>query len=79
MATTEQKRATVYLDPALHRAVKTKASLSSMTISELISEAIKDSLRDDADDIKALKNTKNEPSYSLDEVLKEFGLEHLQQ
>lgn len=34
MATKEAKRATVYLDPDLHRAVKIKARLASVTISE---------------------------------------------
>ena len=77
MATAEQKRATVYLDADLHRAIKTKATLSSTTISKLVSEALRESLRDDAADIKALKETENESSYSLEEVLKEYNLEHL--
>jgi len=77
MATKEAKRATVYLDPDLHRAVKIKAGLSSVTISELISEAIRDSLREDAADIKALESAKNESSMSLEDVLKEFNLERL--
>ncbi|MEM9481891.1 MAG: DUF6290 family protein [Verrucomicrobiota bacterium] len=77
MAETVQKRATVYLDPALHKAIKTKASLSSLTISELISEALRDSLREDTMDIQALEDAKNERSYSLETVLKEFGLEKL--
>ena len=77
MATKEAKRATVYLDPDLHRAVKIKAGLSSVTISELISEAIRDSLREDAADIAALDSSKNEHSTSLEDVLKEFSLERL--
>ena len=77
MITKSQKRATVYLDTELHRAIKAKASLSSVTMSELISEAVKDSFRSDAADIKALDDTKNESSYSLEEVLKEFKLESL--
>ncbi|PQJ28548.1 CopG family transcriptional regulator [Rubritalea profundi] len=77
MATKQAKRATIYLDPDLHRAVKIKAGLSSVTISELISEAIRDSLREDAADIKALESSKNEPSVSLEDVLKEFNLERL--
>ncbi len=59
--------------------MKTKAGLSSVTMSELISEAIRDSLKDDLADIQALEDTKGEPSYSLQEVLKEFGLEKLRQ
>lgn len=77
MATKEAKRATVYLDADLHRAVKIKAGLSSITISELISEAIRDSLREDAIDIAALESTKDEPTTSLEDVLKEFNLERL--
>jgi len=77
MATKEVKRATVYLDPDLHRAVKIKAGLSSVTISELISEAIRDSLREDATDIAALESAKTEPSVSLEDVLKEFNLKRL--
>lgn len=55
MAIAEQKRATVYLDPDLHKAVKIKAGLSSVSISELISEAIRDSFREDAADIRAIE------------------------
>jgi hypothetical protein len=77
MATKQAKRATVYLDPDLHRAVKIKAGLASVTISELISEAIRDSLREDTADIEALESSKNEPSVSLEDVLKEFNLERL--
>ncbi len=77
MITEPQKRATVYLDADLHRAIKAKSSLSSITMSELISEAIKDSFRSDAADIKALEDTRNESSYSLEDVLKEFKLEYL--
>ena len=77
MITEPQKRATVYLDADLHRAIKAKSSLSSITMSELISEAITDSFRSDAADIKALEDTRNESSYSLEDVLKEFKLEYL--
>jgi predicted transcriptional regulator len=75
---TLQKRATIYLDPELHRAIKTKASLSSKTISELISEAIRDSFQEDLADIRALDDTKNEPTVSLQDVLAELNLEHLE-
>ena len=77
MASKEKKRVTVCLDGDLHRAVKIKADLSSITISELISEAIRDSLREDAADISTLESVKNEPTTSLENVLKEFNLERL--
>ena len=40
-------------------------------MSELISEAIKDSFRSDAADIKALEDTRNESSYSREDLLKD--------
>lgn len=77
MQVTKQKRATIYLDPELHKTAKAKASLTSITISKLISDALKESLRQDIDDLQALEESKKESSYSLEEVLKELDLEHL--
>lgn len=77
MPATKQKRATIYLDPELHKTVKAKACLTSMTISKLISDALKESLRLDISDLKVLEASKDEESYSLEEVLKELDLEHL--
>ena len=48
-----------------------------MTISELISQAILDSFREDNLDLQALDDAKNEKTYSLQEILNEFNLEHL--
>ena len=73
----ERKRATIYLDNELHRAVKTKASMANATISELINEALRDSLREDLDDIKAIEETRDEPTISLQEVLQDLNLGHL--
>lgn len=78
MSVTKQKRATIYLDPELHRTAKAKASLTSTTISKLISDALKESLKQDIEDLQALEATKDESSFSLEEVLKDLNLEHLQ-
>lgn len=44
------KRATIYLEPELHKALKFKAAESSKSISELVNEAVKESLAGYADD-----------------------------
>ncbi|MGB0993818.1 MAG: CopG family transcriptional regulator [Akkermansiaceae bacterium] len=77
MPTKERKRATIYLEPELHRAVKTKAGMANATISELINEALRDSLREDLADIKTLEDTQDEPTISLQEVLHDLDLDHL--
>ena len=44
------KRSTVYLDPTLHKALKLKALETSRSMSELINEAVRESIAEDADD-----------------------------
>jgi len=66
------KRTTVYLDSKLHQAVKMKAVQSCASISELVSEALRLSLKEDAVDLKAIKSRANEPSRSYEAVLKDL-------
>src|SRR5688572_30034244 len=49
----EPKRATIYVDPDLHRALKIKAAETERSISELVNDAIKASLAEDAEDLRA--------------------------
>ena len=64
------KRTTVYLDPMLHQALKMKSVQMSVSISDLIAEALKLSLKEDAIDLKAIKDRAAEPSVSYETVLK---------
>jgi len=63
------KRTTIYLDPKLHQAIKMKAVQMNESISDLISEALKLSLREDVVDLEAAKARKKEPSRSFENVL----------
>lgn len=67
--TTPAKRTTVYLRTDLHEALRLKAAALSRTISELVSEAVKISLAEDAEDIAAFEETANEPLISYDEMV----------
>ena len=69
MATTA-KRATVYFDPLIHRALKLKSIETSKTISELVNEAVKEAFAEDAEDIAAYEERANEPLISYPEMLK---------
>jgi len=42
--TTLSKRSTIYLDPALHQALRLKALETSRSMSEIINEAVKEHL-----------------------------------
>jgi len=70
--TTAIKRATVYLDPMLHKALRIKAAETSRSISDLINEAIRLSLAEDAEDLAAFEERMNEPLVSFENVLKEL-------
>ena len=67
---THTKRTTVYLDSDLHRALRIKAAETENSISELVSEAVKLALAEDAADIAAFDERRKEPSLAFDNVLK---------
>ena len=67
---TATKRATVYLDSDLHRALRLKAVQSDSSISGLIKDAVKLSLAEDAIDLSAVDERKNEKSVDFADVVK---------
>jgi len=48
----EPKRATVYFDPEIHRALRLKAAETDRPISDLVNEAVKLALAEDADPLE---------------------------
>jgi hypothetical protein len=72
MRTQESKRATVYLDTELHRALKIKAAQSDQTLSELVNLAVRHSLAEDHEDLFAFEERKDETNLDFEEVLKEL-------
>ena len=64
------KRTTIYLDTDLHHALRIKAAETDNSMSELVSQAIKLSLAEDAIDIAAFDKRSKEPSLAFDDVLK---------
>lgn len=67
-----QKRATVYFDPALHRALRIKAAETDSSISDLVNEAVRTSLAEDASDIEAFEVRESEPDYAFEDVVIEM-------
>ena len=67
---TLSKRSTIYLDPALHKALRLKALETSRSMSELINEAVREALAEDAEDLAAFEERVNEPLISYDAMIK---------
>jgi predicted transcriptional regulator len=65
-----QKRATVYLDSDLHRALRLKAAATDRSISEIVNEAVRRSLAEDAIDLAAIESRVAEPDADFGAVVK---------
>jgi len=72
MTETTQKRATVYFDAYLHRALRMKAAEVDCSVSELVNEAVKSALAEDASDIEAFETREIEPDYVFEDVVKDL-------
>ena len=66
------KRATVYLDPMLHKALRIKAAETSRSVSALINEAVRFSMAEDAEDLAAFTEREGEPLLAFEDVLEEL-------
>ncbi len=69
---TTPKRATVYFDPELHRALRVKAAETERSLSDLVNEAVQLSLAEDAEDLAAFEDRANEPSLPYENVVKDL-------
>ena len=67
---TAAKRATIYLDPDLHKALKLKSIETSRSISDLVNSAVRDALAEDAEDIAAFDDRASEALIPYDELVK---------
>ena len=66
------RRATVYLDPALHRALRIKAAETDQSVSDIVNEAVKQALSEDAEDLAAFRARAKEPNLDFETVLKDL-------
>jgi len=65
----ESRRATIYLDSDLHRALKMKAAVSSRSVSDLVNDAVREALAQDEEDLKAFEDRSGEPLVAYEEML----------
>ena len=64
------KRATVYFDAEIHRALRLKSAATERSISDVVNQAVKLSLAEDADDLAAFDSRAREPALDFDRVVK---------
>ena len=72
MAESTQKRATVYFDPYLHRALRLKAAETDRSVSDLVNDAVREALAEDAEDLAAFEDRAKEPELKFEDVVKDL-------
>lgn len=66
------KRATVYFEEPLHKALRLKAAETDASISDLVNTAVRHSLAEDADDLSAFRKRAREPRLSFEDVISDM-------
>jgi hypothetical protein len=64
------KRATIYLPADVHRALRLKAAAADRSLSDLVSEAVRLSLAEDAEDLEAFGKRSKERSLKFENVVR---------
>ncbi len=65
----ETIRSTVYLDAALHQALRLKAATAHRSISDIVNQAVRAALAEDEEDLAAFVERANEDPISYEDFL----------
>lgn len=63
-------RSTVYFEPDIHQALRLKSASTHRSLSELVNDAVRQSLREDQEDQQAFEERVAEPTMSYEALLK---------
>jgi hypothetical protein len=66
------KRATVYFEETVHRALRLKAAETDQRISELVNTAVRNTLAEDAADLAAFRERAREPTLAFEDLLRDM-------
>lgn len=64
------KRATVYFEPEVHRALRLKAAATEKSMSDMVNAAVKLTLAEDAEDLEAFESRRREPNLDFEQFVK---------
>jgi len=68
----ESKRATVYFDASVHQALRLKAAATDRSISDMVNDAVKLALAEDAEDLAAFDQRKGERNVSFESLVRDL-------
>ena len=68
----DSKRATVYFDADVHQALRLKAAAADRSISDVVNEAVKIALAEDAEDLAAFDKRRTERSISFESFVRDL-------
>jgi hypothetical protein len=71
------RRATVYFNPRVYRALKIRAATADRAISEYVNTAVREALLEDARDLEVIKKRGKQPVRPLSEIVRELKREGL--
>ncbi len=66
---TRTKRTTVYFDSGLYRAIRLKSANTNRSVSDIVNESLRESLREDQEDLAAFDERADEPNISYEDFL----------
>ena len=66
---TQLRRATVYIRPDIHQAIKMKSVVTNQSISEIVNDALIATLSEDEEDLQAFDERADEPNISYEDFL----------
>jgi len=62
-------RSTLYIEPALHRALRFKAAIQHRSMSDIVNEAVRAALAEDAEDLAAFEERASEAPITYEALL----------
>jgi hypothetical protein len=69
---TKERRATVYFDPEIHKALRLKAAETEQSMSDLVNEAVRILLAEDAEDLQAIRDREDEPTITFESFVQDM-------
>jgi hypothetical protein len=69
---TKDRRATVYFDPEIHKALRLKAAETEQSMSDLVNEAVRILLAEDAEDLQAIRDREEEPTITFESFVQDM-------
>ena len=68
----DPKRTTIYFESDIHKALRLKSVVSERSISEMVNDAVRNSLAEDAEDLAAFDERADDPSVDFEDFVKKM-------